>query len=91
MGDMIVFGIKMAAVIAVSLVFMAAIQTIINLVVMVVFDNVIGEVLALVSMCLPFDASIVFGGIEAVCAAVLAFLVAQKLWLLTSSVFHATN
>ena len=91
MGEMIKFGIKMAAVIAVALVFMAAIQTIVNLVVMVVFDNVIGEVLGVLSMCLPFDASVVFSGIGTVCNAVLAFLVAQKLWDLTNSVFVATD
>lgn len=91
MGEMIKFGIKMAAVIAVALVFMAAIQTLLNLIVMIVFDNVLGEVLALASMCLPFDASVVFGGLGTVCTAILAFLIAQKLWDLTNSVFVATD
>lgn len=91
MGEMIKFGIKMAAIIAVSLTFMAAIQTIINLIVAIVFDNVFGEVLSLISMCLPFDASIVFSSIGTVCSAVLSFLIAQKLWALTSSIFVATD
>lgn len=91
MGEMIVFGIKMAAVIAVSLVFMSAIMAIINLIVSVVFANVIGEVFAIISMCLPFDASVVFGGLGTMIAAILAFLVAQKLWQLTGSIFDATK
>lgn len=91
MGEMIVFGIKMAAVIAVALVFMTAITTLLNLIVSVVFANVIGEVLGILSMCLPFDAGVVLGGLGTACAAVLAFLVAQKLWSLTNSVFDATK
>lgn len=91
MGEMIVFGIKMAAIIAVALAFMSAIMALINLLVSVIFANVIGEVFGIISMCLPFDASVVFGGIGTACAAILSFLVAQKLWTLTNSIFHATN
>lgn len=80
MGEMIVYGIKAAFWISIALVFMAAIQTLLNLIVMIVFDNVLGEVLALASMCLPFDASVVFGGLGTVCSAVLAFLISQKIY-----------
>lgn len=84
MGEMIVNGIKIAFWIGIAFVFMSAITTLLNLITSVVFANVIGEVLALVSMCLPFDAEIVFGGLQTSCAAILAFLVAKKIYEQTS-------
>lgn len=73
MGEMIVHGIKIAFWLAVALVFMSAISTLLNLITTVVFANVIGEVLALASMCLPFDARVVFGGLITACAGILSF------------------
>lgn len=80
MGELIVNGIKVAFWLAISLAFMSAITIFLNLLTSIVFANVIGEVLALASMCLPFDASVVFGGIGTVIAAILAFLVSSKIY-----------
>lgn len=85
MGELIVNGIKWSFFISVALVFMSAITSLLNLVVSVVFANVIGEVLGLISMCLPFNADIVFGGIVSACAGILGFMVANKIWDLTSN------
>lgn len=85
MGELIVNGIKIAFWIGVALVFMTAITTLLNLLSSVVFANVIGEVLSIISMCLPFDAPIVFNSIGTVCAAILSFLIAKKIYEQTTS------
>lgn len=80
MGEMIKFGIKLALAISLGLAFMVAITTLLNLITTVVFDNVIGEVLGLISCCLPFNALSVFSAIGTASSAILAFLVAKKIF-----------
>lgn len=84
MGELIVNGIKWAFIIAVSATFMIAISNLLNLITMVVFANIIGEALGIISCCLPFDASAVFGAIGTAITGILAFMVAQKVYELTS-------
>lgn len=80
-----VFNIlKIAVIIAVSAVFMVAINALISLITSVVFANVVGEVLAIISACLPFDALAVFGSIGTATVAILSFLIAKKIFDLTS-------
>ena len=80
-----VFNIlKVTAIIAVSAVFMVAITTLLNLITPIVFGNVIGEILALISMFLPFNAFAVFGAIGTATVAILSFLIAKKIFDLTS-------
>lgn len=85
MGELIVNGIKWGFFIAVGLVFMSAISTLLNLITSVAFGNVIGEVLGIISCCLPFNALAVFSAVGNVCSAILAFLIAQKIYNLTSA------
>ena len=85
MGEMIKFGVKLAVTIAVATAFFTAITTIINLLTTVLFDNIIGEVLGIMSACLPFNALAVFSAIGTSSAAIMSFLVAQKIWNLTGS------
>lgn len=84
MGELIVNGIKWAFIISISLVFMTAISNLLSLIVMVVFNNVVGEVLHVISCCLPFDAAAVFGSIQTALSGILTFLIAQKIYTLTS-------
>lgn len=91
MGEMIKFGVKLAIIIAVASTFFVAITTIINLITTVVFDNVIGEVLGIMSACLPFNALAVFSAIGTAGAAILSFLIAQKIYNLTNSSINATS
>lgn len=80
-----VFNIlKVTVVIAIGAVFMVAINALISTIVSLVFANVIGEFLALVSMYLPFNASAVFGAFGLSISAILAFLIAKKIFDLTS-------
>lgn len=85
MGELIVHGLKIALFIAIAMTFLVAIQTIINLIVMFVETSVIGEVFGIFSACLPFDLSAVMSGIANAGTAILAFMVAQKIFNLTSN------
>lgn len=84
MGELIVNGVKWAFIIGVSAVFMVALSNLLNLIVMVVFDNVVGEFLSVISNCLPFDASAVFGSISTAITGILAFMVGKKIYQLTT-------
>lgn len=80
-----VFNIlKVTAIIAVCAIFMVAIINLVNLISVVVFGNIVGEILGLISMYLPFNAFAVFGAIGTATIAILSFLIAKKIFDLTS-------
>lgn len=80
-----VFNIlKVTAIIAVCAIFMVAITGLLNLITSVVFGNVIGEFFVLISMYLPFNALYVFGSIGSAIVAIFSFLIAKKIFDLTS-------
>lgn len=85
MGELIVNGIKWAFIIAVSAAFLVVITNLLSMITMVVFDNVVGEVLGIISCCLPFDAAAVFGAIGTAITGILAFMVGKKIYELTSA------
>lgn len=91
MGEMIKFGVKLAVTIAVATVFFTAITTFLNLLTTVLFDNIIGEVLGIMSACLPFNALAVFSAIGTSLAAIMSFLVAQKIYSLTIHSINSTS
>lgn len=76
--------LKITVIVAICAVFMVAITTLLNLVTAIVFGNVIGEIFALISMFLPFNALAVFGAIGTATVAILSFLIAKKIFDLTS-------
>lgn len=76
--------LKITAIVAVAAVFMVAINALLSLITSVIFGNVIGEILSLVSMFLPFNALAVFGAIGTATIAILSFLIAKKIFDLTS-------
>lgn len=76
--------LKVSVITVICSVFMIAINTIINLIATVVFSNVVGEVLGIISCCLPFNALAVFGAICTATSGILAFLVSKKIFELTS-------
>lgn len=84
MIDTIFNLLKISAIVGCVAVFMVAITGLLNLIVSIVFGNVIGEVLALISMFLPFNALAVFGAIGTATVAILSFLIAKKIFDLTS-------
>lgn len=80
MGDLIVFGIKIAVVLAAAGTFMLAVLALINGLSTLLFGNIIGEVLGVISMCLPFYPASIFGAVKLALATILSFLVAKKIW-----------
>ena len=84
MVDTVFNTLKFTVVIAVAAVFMVAIHALLSLITSVIFGNVIGEILVLVSMFLPFNALAVFGAIGTATVAILSFLIAKKIFDLTS-------
>lgn len=85
MGELIVHGIKIALWISLAATFMVAIGTLISFITDLVMGSVIGEVFGIISCCLPFNAIGVINAINAVNTAILAFIVAQKIWNLTTN------
>lgn len=80
-----VFNIlKVTVIIAICAVFMVAINALLALVTSLIFGNFVGEFLALISMYLPFNALLVFGSIGTAITAILSFLIAKKIFDLTS-------
>lgn len=80
-----VFNIlKITVIIAICAVFMVAINALLALITSLIFGNFVGEFLALISMYLPFNALLVFGSIGTAITAILSFLIAKKIFDLTS-------
>lgn len=84
MGELIVNGIKWAFIIAVGATFLVAINALLTGLSTVVFGGIISEIFGLIGCCLPFNAGAVFGSIGLAISAILAFMVAQKIYDLTS-------
>lgn len=84
MADTIFHILKISAIIAVAAVFMVAIHALLSLITSLIFGNIIGEFFALISMYLPFNALVVFGAIGTAIVAILSFLIAKKIFDLTS-------
>lgn len=72
-------------------VFFVAVQGLLALLYDFTMGSVVGEVFALISVCLPFNALVLFGSIFAVCNAILAFLIARKVYLLTSNLISVSS
>lgn len=84
MLDTVFRVLKITAIVGICAVFMVAITGLLNLITSIVFGNVIGEILALISMYLPFNALAVFGALGTATVAILSFLIAKKIFDLTS-------
>lgn len=83
MGESLVYAIKIALAVAATMAFITAIITIVSLLTSFVANTMLGEILGLISIYLPFNPSFVFGSVTSVMSAILAFLVAKKIWSMT--------
>lgn len=82
--------IKILAIVVACAVFMTAITTLLSLAETLLFGGVFSEILIIISCCLPFNALTVFGALGTVCAGALAFLIAKKIFDLTSWSINST-
>lgn len=87
MGNSIVYAIKIALAVAATMAFVAAILVILSFLISLGTSSVLGEVFGLISVYLPFSPATVFGTVSATIVAILAFLVARKVWDLTSATY----
>lgn len=83
MGESLVYAIKIALAVAATMAFVAAIITIVGLLTAFVANTMLGEILGVISVFLPFNPSAVFGSVMSTLTAILAFLVAKKVWSMT--------
>lgn len=90
MGESLVYGIKVALAIAIATTFASAIIVLVNLLSSLVLHSVVGEVLGLLSVFLPFTPGPVFGAITLSMGAILSFLVAKKIYSLCSDFLLGT-
>lgn len=84
MLDTVFHILKITVVVAIAAFFMVAINALIGVLTTLLFHNVIGEVLGILSCCLPFNAAAVFGALGLSCSAILSFLISKKIFDLTS-------
>lgn len=82
--------LKITVIVAICSAFMLAISGLLNLLSTIIFTSVVGEILGIVSCCLPFNAISVFGLISTAITAILTFLVAKKIFELSSWGVSAT-
>lgn len=90
MGESLVYGIKVALAIAIATVFAAAIIVLVNGLTSIVFHSVVGEIIGLISIFLPFTPGPVFASLSLSMAGILAFLVAKKIYNLCSDFLLGT-
>ena len=83
--------IKVVASIAIATIFAGAIVSLVGLLEAVIFGSIVGEVFAILSVCLPFNPAVVFGAINLICVGILAFLVARKVYTLTSNLISVSG
>lgn len=83
MGELIVNGIKWAFIIGISLTFMVALNSIIQLIGAFAFNNALGDVFAALSVILPFNVKSVILALVATLTAIVSFAVAKKIYYLT--------
>lgn len=84
MGEAIVYGIKVGLAIAAAVAFMAAVVVLIGAFQGFTAPTIFGEVLALISIYLPFRPATIFGTFLTIAAAVIAFLIARKVYQVTT-------
>lgn len=90
MGESVVYAIKIGLAVAIASVFAAAIVVLVSGLFSLVLTSIVGEVLAIISVCLPFNPVPVFGAFQLSMAGILAFLVAKKIYNLCSNALLAS-
>lgn len=91
MGDSIVYAIKIALAVACTTALVVAIVALTSLMISLTTSTILGEIFGLISVYLPFNASLVFGSISAGIVAIISFLVAHKVWDLTGATYKMAS
>lgn len=83
MGNSAVYAIKVALTVSATLAVVVAINALIGGVSTFATNTPLGEIIALISIYLPFSSGYFFGIIGTAITAILAFIVAKKIYELT--------
>ena len=76
--------IKFTVVLAFASVFLISINTLISFLITLVIPPIVSEILGLMSMYLPFNASAVFGSLSLIIEAIFIFMIANKVFNLNT-------
>lgn len=80
MGNSVVYAIKIAFIVTITLTVVVALNALIGGLVSFSTNTPLGEIISLISVYLPFSANTVFGLLITSMVAILSFLVAKKLY-----------
>lgn len=83
--------IRIIAIVGFATVFAGFILALVGLLTNFTMTSVIGEFLAIVSLCLPFDASAVFSSLALAIDGILIFLIGRKTFALTTDLIGKTS
>lgn len=83
--------VKIVVAASLAIAFAVAIGTLFGFLTHVVYNSVVGDFFRLISVCLPFNPSIVFGAILAVLDGIVIFLVAQKVYELSTNLMKVSS
>lgn len=83
--------VKVLAIVGFATIFGGAILSLIGLLANATMTSVIGEFFAIISLCLPFSPAVVFGSILLIIQGVLVFLIAKKVYDLTSDMIGKSS
>lgn len=90
MGESIVYALKMALAVAVFVAFGVAIGTILSAVIQFASSSIVGEIIGLISIYLPFNPSAVFASVASAITACIGFLVAKKVYETMNTTYQST-
>lgn len=80
MGNSIVYAIKIAFIVGISITFGTAIITLVSLLTTVITNTALDEIIALISLYLPFNPAQFFGSFVLLISGLISFLIAFKLY-----------
>lgn len=83
--------VRIIAIVGFASVFAAAIGSLIGLIGSVVYTGFISDFFVIIAKCLPFDGGVVFTSILLVIQGVLMFLIAKKIYDLSSDMIGKTS
>lgn len=87
MGDSVVYAIKIGLAVSATMIFVTAIIALVSLLTSLVSSSIIGEILGILSVYLPFNPVPVFVGVTSSITAILSFLIARKIWDITGQTY----
>lgn len=90
MGDVISAALKTAFIVTVTGVFLTAVISLTSLIVSFGQSTILGEILGVISMCVPFDLNAVIVALMSAFDALIVFQVAKKTWTTVTHGVEAT-